>query len=332
MMAACGGRQPDDGNGAEGGSSGDESTATTPTTGMSAGSVSMSAGETDDGSSGAESADSSGGASGSTGAGDDGPGIELGCMGMGPSDPDDGVICFYDVEDPGTEPAANMVYKLVELDGKPAIYLRLIFAPWFADNTYGVNAIGWPGGHKFDDLVGSDHAQFVLRNVADDIVMDFLLDYIDDDDTAPSGYRARGVWEGEGKMELGDETAILAANSSISRNLNERGYVEYLEDSPATDENYTPNPAAPAWDYRVVYEVWIDAAAFDEDGDGSLAEACVQFIHASPSKLEDNTKEVIPDECPPGWGCFAENGCQCESSTDPDHFDDCDPGSYPPEG
>jgi hypothetical protein len=133
-------------------------------------------------------------------------------------------------------------------------------------------------------------------------------------------------------MNQGDEAAILAANSSLSRNLNERGYTTYVEDSPATDADYTPNPATPAWDYRVIYEVWVDAAQFN---DIDLIDACIDSIHASPAKIGDNTVEVFPDECPPGWGCFTSgdcNECPPDSSPDPDAGgSSCDPGDgFPP--
>src|ERR1041384_757223 len=35
--------------------------------------------------------------------------------------------------------------------------IRVTFSKNFVDNTYGANAVGWPKGHKFKDLVGSDH-------------------------------------------------------------------------------------------------------------------------------------------------------------------------------
>jgi hypothetical protein len=267
--------------------------------------------------------------------GDPGPGVDLQCGGIGGATPEDGVICFYDVENMDTEPAANIEYEFVELNGRPAIYVQLIFAPWFADNTYGATAIGWPGGHKFNDLVGSDHAEIVMSNAAGEVVLDFILDYIDDDDTAASGYRCMGVWDGEGKVNVGDPASILAANSSLSRNLNERGYGAYVEDSPATDENYTPNPAAPDWDYRIIYEVWVDANLFIVNEADPFTETCVQSIHASPSKADDNTKDVLPDECPPGWGCYKEDGCtECDPGEvfDPDAGGNaCDPTEgFPP--
>lgn len=274
---------------------------------------------------GGGSADATASADGT--AGGNGPGVNVQCGGQGGADPGDGVICFYDVEAKDQGPATNLEYSFVELDGQDAIYIKLVFAPWFADNTYGDNAVGWEDGHDFDELVGSDHANIVMSNAAGEVVLDFDLDYIEDDDDAPSGFRSGGVWEKNGKMHEGEEEWILAANSSLSRNLNERGYGQYIEDSPATDEAYTPNPAAPDWDFRVVYEVWVDASVFADEGDEVFAEACVLSIHASPAKSDGHTVEVVPDECPPGWGCFEEDGCtECDPFIDPDLGEDCDPG------
>ena len=59
---------------------------------------------------------------------------------------------------------------------------------------------------------------------------------------------------------------------------------------------YTPNPDTPEWDYRVVYEVTIDLAAF---GDAGFSGAFIDYVHASPAKSPDNTIEVTPGECPP---------------------------------
>ena len=329
LLVACGDDSQTAGSDGTTGGTGATSTAATGG-GETTGAVDSTAGTA-----AADSAGDTAAADTSGGAVDPGPGIDLQCGGIGGAGPDDGVICFFDVEQPEQGPAANMEYQLVDLGGMPAIYVKLTFAPSFADNTYGTEAIGWPNGHDFGELVGSDHAQIVMSNVAGEVVLDFELDYIDDDDTAPSGYRCLGVWDGNGKMNAGDASAILAANSSLSRNLNERGYDTYVVDSPATDDNYTPNPATPDWDYRIIYEVWGDATLFGEAGE-EFTEACVQSIHASPAKGGDNTVDVLPDDCPTGWGCFLEDGCdEClpGATLDPDgtQEDPCDPtDGYPP--
>jgi hypothetical protein len=96
-------------------------------------------------------------------------------------------------------------------------------------------------------------------------------------------------------MILGDRAAILGYGSSLDQNINERGYCGYLTDSPATDAACTPNPAAPDWDFRVVYDVWIAVSAFTPEPFGS---AYMSFVHASPSKASTNTVEIEPAECP----------------------------------
>lgn len=283
----------------------------------------------------AGSDDDDAGTAADSGTADDGADANLPftCNGFTPTDDGDadGVVCFYDVDNPGGEPAASLMLSEVDLNGTPSVYVQLVFAPWFVDNTYGAEAIGWDGGHTFKDLDGSDHALIPMGNAGEtDPLLVLKLDYIDEDDTAPSGYRCMGVWGGEGKMELGDPAAVLAANSSLSRNLNERGHSTYTTDSPATDAAYTPNAATPDWDYRVIYEAWVDASLF---ADINAIDACIDSIHASPAKIGDNTVDVIPDECPPGWGCFSTGECdECtESPSDPDSPSTCDPGDgFPP--
>src|SRR5437870_2031400 len=84
------------------------------------------------------------------------------------------------------------------------------------------SAIGWDAhGHKFGDLVGSDHAEIHLKDPMGATVFHFSTDYLTATDDLPSGYSSLGIWGGEGQMIEGDETQVLAANSSISRNLND---------------------------------------------------------------------------------------------------------------
>jgi hypothetical protein len=103
------------------------------------------------------------------------------------------------------------------------------------------------------------------------------------------------VTGGEGKLIVGSPAAVLRWDTSIAINLNERGYASYTENSPATDDKFTPNSATPEWDYRVVYEAWIDPDVFGGAGFGG---ASIEFVHASPSKAQSNTLEVEPGDCP----------------------------------
>jgi hypothetical protein len=90
---------------------------------------------------------------------------------------------------------------------------------------------------------------------------------------------------------------VLAVATSLDRNLNGCGYCE-TQDSPATDESYAPNDTTPQWDYRMVYEVWIDADAFGDAGFGGLD---IEYVHASPAKGSGDTVIVDPGPCPPEW-------------------------------
>jgi hypothetical protein len=165
------------------------------------------------------------------------------------------------------------------------------------------------------DLVGSDHAEIVLEDGDGQVVMQLKLDYLTADDSQPSGYGSLGVTGGEGEMILGDAGHVVRWMTSQDRNLNERGYDAYTVDSPATDEDYTPNADTPEWDYRVVYEAWIDLDAF---GPGGFGGAKIEFVHASPSKADSNTIEVTPGECPPPPCTGSDPDATCTDDPPPD--------------
>jgi hypothetical protein len=195
--------------------------------------------------------------------------------------------------------AATLEQVLECVDGTDTIHLRLTFDPGFVDNTFGAGSIGWPRkrGHTFvKDLTKSDHAEITVRSSSGAPALQFKLDYVSELASAPSGFGSLGVKGGDGAMLVGNADWIVQWNTSISRNLNERGYGKYTVDSPATDSDYTPNPQTPDWDYRVVYEAWIDVAAF---GGAAFGGADISFVHASPAKAENDTLEVEPGDCPP---------------------------------
>jgi hypothetical protein len=259
--------------------------------------------------------------------------------------------CFYgNTPDPAT-PAATIEHVVEVLNGVQSVHIRVTFNPDFVDNSYGATAIGWgetaaplpapgmappamgmakppkaKGGHTFKDLVGSDHVELKVMNGAGALALQFKLDYISADASSACGYHALGVTGGEGKMTVGSASAIVAVSTSLDRNLNGCGYC-YTVDSPATDENYTPNPATPKWDYRVVYDVWLDPTAFGPSGFG---EAIVESVHASPSKLSTNTVEVVRKPCPPDWDVpYCPPGASCTGTSTGGAYGQCPPGFVP---
>jgi hypothetical protein len=200
----------------------------------------------------------------------------------------------------GSDHLAATIERVLEcVDDKDTVHLRLTLDPGFVDNTYGSGSIGWPHkrGHTMvKDLTKSDHAEITVTSSTGAPSLRFKLDYISELASAPSGFGSLGVRGGDGGMLLGSADYIVQWNTSLSRNLNERGYKTYTVDSPATDSKYTTNPAAPEWDFRVVYEAWIDLAAF---GGAEFGDADISFVHASPSKGADDTLHVEPGDCPP---------------------------------
>jgi hypothetical protein len=223
----------------------------------------------------------------------------------GAPSPNDITTCFFGPNNP--VPAATLEQVLECVDGSDVVHVRLSFNPNFVDNTYGSGAIGWPHrrGHTWADLYKSDHAEIQMLDDSGKAVLQFKLDYVSADPLAESGYASQGVSGGDGSVSLGNPAWILDYATSIDKNLNERGYAGYVVDSPATDANYTANPAAPAWDFRVVYEAWVDVSAFGAAGFGG---ASIEYVHASPAKGGSDTIEVTPGKCPPPF-CTNPDGC-----------------------
>lgn len=266
------------------------------------------------------------GGNSSGGSGDDQPPYKPpydNCAGTAmPPPPPSGSLCLDNpTQPPGSPPIAVIEQWFETYMGVPAVHIRVTFDPTFADNTYGANQVGWPKGHKFGDLTGSDHAEITALDSQGNVVLQFDLDYLSADPNGTCGYSSLGVDGGEGKVLVGPRDAILGWSTSMDANFNEHGYCDYLVDSPATDENCTPNPDAPLWDFRMMYEVWIAASAFGPNVFGS---AYMSEVHASPSKAMTNTVETAPGECPcipidnnqcaepPGGGCTTNSDCPTE--------------------
>lgn len=263
-------------------------------------------------------------------------------------------------------PAAIIEQVIETKDGVSYIHIRVTFDPAFADNTYGANASpewyatktdGKAGkGHTFiSDLTGSDHVELLLTDAKSETVMDFKVDYVTSltdsgkagpvkpgpgtaaggsasttavatTSTSGCSFGTLGVLGGDGGMITGDSSAILAAATSISRNVGGCGYCsnaacsadskgtgdgDCTVNSPVTDASYTANALTPNFNYDVVYEVWVRLDAFGEAGFG---QAYITKIHASPSKLASNTLYVVPQACPPTWNACPDGNCGWQGS------------------
>jgi hypothetical protein len=191
------------------------------------------------------------------------------------------------------------------------LFIRYDQFPAPNDNSYGVNAVGWPNGHKFSDLVGSDHAGFQLVDGTNTVKLSFNVDYISANTSAPSGYASLGVTGGDGKMLVGTATGI-SATTSLANNLNninipglfnaahvqQFGSVNLLIDSPPTDPAHLTynisDPLLTGWDFHDTYFVTISAAKLASIGFDPATwkvEPNLDQLHNSPAK-----------PCPPTGG------------------------------
>lgn len=205
--------------------------------------------------------------------------------------PCSGKQCFSGNSNIGAEVDWKIVLGATPEQSK--VNIRVTYSKNFVDNTYGTNAVGWPNGHTFNNLVGSDQLRLALYDRTNTKQLEFEVDYITASTGAPSGYDCLGVTGGEGGMIQGNVSDVLSATTSLDVNLNDLGYVLTVN-SPATDASYTPNPQYPGWIYDVWYEVEVKLSAFGPSGYGKVS---FLSLHASPSKTGNNTEPVTEGDC-----------------------------------
>jgi len=186
------------------------------------------------------------------------------------------------------------------------LYVAMILPKTYVDNSCGVNSIGWPGkkGHEFKSLVGSDKSEFEF-SLSGATFLDVKLDYISEDAGATSGYRSLGATGKDGGVEVGSVSDIVSAVTSLDFDLNSlAGGAAYTTDSPATDDDYTPNAAIPDWVYEVTYEFRVAAGAFgniillDSEGFTNGFGMVLSDLHASPHKNGEFKDIEVPPESP----------------------------------
>ncbi|HMA64175.1 MAG: hypothetical protein ACM31E_10910 [Fibrobacterota bacterium] len=184
--------------------------------------------------------------------------------------------------------------KITHAVSNDVVDIEVVFSPYFVDNTYGVNAIGWgTKGHTFKDLWHSDHVALGILNGIGDTVFSGKLDLIHGTTETKSGYACLGPFGGEGAIYKGNASDIVSFGNSLDDNLNYFGY-NLQTDSPKTDETYKVNPDYPYWQYYVVYRMTIKRSAFGSSGFGM---ATMTSVHASPSK-GSSTITVIEKDPP----------------------------------
>jgi hypothetical protein len=202
---------------------------------------------------------------------------------------------------------ADLTPKLTFVpDGSGGVWITYIQSYNLNDNSYGANVVGWgTDTHTFGNLVGSDKAQFVVKNSSGNTVMNFYFDYISAKSGTPSGYDTLGVTGGDGSISVGNAAWVLPdSTTSFAVDLNRLGYfsggvcnvtggTNLLVDSPPTTDSSSYVFANPAdfpngWDFNDTYYVHISKDAFGAAGYDPSYAITVPSLHNSPAK-----------ECPP---------------------------------
>ncbi|NUN13585.1 MAG: DUF11 domain-containing protein [Myxococcales bacterium] len=158
------------------------------------------------------------------------------------------------------------------------------------DNTYGTNAIGWAvtgKGHTFKDLWSSDHAWVEMYNCANQLVLNYAMDYATWNSTTGK-LTSAGVTGGDGTMALGNAAFIDQIQTSLVWNFNHASptWTDKTTSSPPRiltntyDEGTWVNPNTP-WIYEVLYEWRVSKAAFGTSGFCKLK---IMEVHNSPYK------------------------------------------------
>lgn len=201
--------------------------------------------------------------------------------------PTSGRVC-YDGGSSKTHLRAQVDWVVLESGDVQA---RATVSRNYADNTYGVNRIGWGSKpHTFKHLYTSDFAQLAFYDASGNKKIEFKIDYLSPISGTPSGYGSRGVSSGknaDGGMVFGSSSNILSLATSIDLNMNAFGYVSTSSShplksySPSTNGAYTPNATYPLWIWDMWYEATIKASTFGSAGFGTVA---LRDIHASPAK------------------------------------------------
>jgi hypothetical protein len=180
------------------------------------------------------------------------------------------------------------------------------------DNRYGTGATaatGWSKAQSFNNLVGSDKAEFRFTDSLGNVVLDFYCDYITASVAFPSGYGCLGATGGDGSMVSGSAANILLATTSLSENLKQSQFVHgYTVNSPPETSPLSGISVPAGWDYNNSYTVVISKAAFGAAGFGGVT---IPGAHDSPPKI-GSSNLITPTPCN---GCIVNTAVASGTST-----------------
>lgn len=195
--------------------------------------------------------------------------------------------------------------------GSNDVFVALTLPKTLVDNSYGTTAIGWgpsaPSGknHKFQELAGSDKAQFVFRDGGGGVLFNVTMDYLHglgDKKENPPYVADRTA--GDFKIDFGAAIDVLAGSSGMVYNWDTFGAsnpecFDKDSDSPGAGPDYT-NSLLPGWVYEVTYEFQVAGSVFGGPVNlNQLDFVTIPVVHASPNKIGGNKLEDFTPTGPP---------------------------------
>jgi len=166
----------------------------------------------------------------------------------------------------------------------------------YADNTYGVNAIGWHRPRDLDAMLRGTKLKVQMSDCAGELVLEFAMDYASRDRNGT--IYSFGVQPGGGGgVSVGDAAAILQVGTSLEWNLNAATphWPDLETTSPmrvpvnSYDAGTTADPNYP-WIYEIAYEWAVDIAAFG----GCIGAVTITDVVNAPSKRRMGNPQPVP--------------------------------------
>jgi hypothetical protein len=209
----------------------------------------------------------------------------------------------FSLSDGGPTETTGELYLAEEND---ILYGALVLPLDFVDNSYGENPVGWPGGgkkggHKLDQLEGSDEAVIKLGANEGDLKMKYGSGTV-------GGKKGKDFGKVKGGSTGDTYTTSLAYNAQVTGlsgvfatgSSPETGYVQgsTVDYSDLGDEYNPKNDNYDNWVFDVIYEFQVNVSGVTNFDFGNVT---VSKIHASPSKFGTHSLYgKPPTPVPPG--------------------------------
>ncbi len=211
--------------------------------------------------------------------------------------------------------AGTSTGQIYKAEDASFVYFAVVESRNINDNVYNENDAdvtydGWTNGHTFDKLLKSDRMQLVATDQNFVPKVDVMIDYLFErtqgsgknkvvvsyDSGICTGLANVGACDQKASSGSGNHTQVgasfVTAATSLDFDINGTSFANRSPIHPSGNTNpRSPFPEDAGWEYRNIYEVRIDKAAFGQAGFGSVS---TPFFHNSPAKQGQPDTVIVP--------------------------------------